>query len=401
MTFGQRQGVAPVVSPYPWEQIEALTRREVLAGVKMRDISRRFVDARKVMETLGAMLGARTEALLKGVRDASPAHVPENAIGVLLAPADKPRADHAVLVIAEPSLAATLVARALGRAPPKFMTPNALPSHEIAGGFAAVVRAVAARSHVGTAPVVLAAGAAGHLFLDVARSGAAHTALFTVLVDDDAFTALVVLDTSALAPPEVGAFLPLHLATMGPTTLGLAVVVATCAATVDEISRLAPGDVLLTGAEAKGYEGRRGLETVAYRGPVVLCAPRGELGMVCDLRDPESLVVSAERVAMPLVSKDDATGRGRGRGGPMDSNDIPTDVLADVPIVVRVELGLAELPASAWAKTRVGDVITLGRRLGEPVVLRVSGTEVAKGELVHVEGELAVRILSRVGEVHR
>jgi flagellar motor switch/type III secretory pathway protein FliN len=35
------------------------------------------------------------------------------------------------------------------------------------------------------------------------------------------------------------------------------------------------------------------------------------------------------------------------------------------------------------------------------VVLRVSGTEVAKGELVHVDGELGVRILSRTGEVFR
>jgi flagellar motor switch protein FliM len=80
---------------------------------------------------------------------------------------------------------------------------------------------------------------------------------------------------------------------------------------------------------------------------------------------------------------------------------MPTDVLADVDIVVRVELGAAEIPASAWAKTRAGDVIALGRKVGEPVVLRVSGTEVAKGELVHVDGELGVRILSRTGEVFR
>lgn len=387
------------VSPYPWEQIESLTRREVLAAAKMRDLTRRFVESRKIMEALGGMLGVRAEALLKGVREASPAHVPANALGVLLAPADRPRGDRGVLVIAEPALAATVVARALGRAPPTFLVPNALPSHELAGGLAAIVRAVAARAHVGQAPVILAAGPAGHLFLDVARSGGAHTAMFTVLVGDDAFTALIVLDTSALASPDPGAFLPHHLATMGAAPLGLPVVVCTCEATLEEIARLAPGDVLLTGEAAKGYEGRRGLEPASYSGRVVLCAPQGDTGMVCDLRDSATLVVSAERVAMPIVSRDGPTGRGR--GGHLESNDIPTDVLADVPIVVRVELGLAELPASAWAKTRAGDVITLGRRLGEPVVLRVSGTEVAKGELVHVEGELAVRILSRVGEVHR
>ncbi|MBL9110216.1 MAG: FliM/FliN family flagellar motor switch protein [Myxococcales bacterium] len=85
----------------------------------------------------------------------------------------------------------------------------------------------------------------------------------------------------------------------------------------------------------------------------------------------------------------------------MNPNDTPIDALADVPLVVRVELGVAELSASAWAKTRPGDVLTLGRKVGDPVVLRVSGTEIAQGELVHVDGELAVRILSRSGDLAR
>lgn len=385
------------VASYPWEQIESLTRREVLAGAKIRDISRRFIDSRKVMEAASALLGVPMQALLKGVRDATPAQVPENALGVLLVPADRPRADRGVLVVVEPSLAAVLVARALGREPPRFVVPNGLPSHELAGGLAAIVRAVAARAHLGTAPVVLAAGAAGHLFLDVARAGTAHTAQLTILVGDDAFTALVVVDGAIVPSPEAITFGASHLAAMGALPLALPIVAATTSATVAELVRLAPGDVLLCGVAAPRQEGRCGMESVRFAGKVALCAPTGELGMVCDLRDSETLVVSAERVAMPLVARESPPSR----GGPVDSNDIPTDVLADVPIVVRVELGLAELPASAWAKTRPGDVITLGRRLGEPVVLRVSGTEVAKGELVHVEGELAVRILSRTGEVHR
>lgn len=386
------------VSPYPWDQIESLTRSELLAGAKMRDLSRRFVESRKVMETLGSMLGVRAEAILRNVREASPAHVPENALGVLLAPADKPRMDQALLVIVEPALAATLVAKALGRPAPTILVPNALPSHELAGGVAAIVRAVAARAHLGSAPVLLGAGPAGHLFLDVARAGTAHTALFTILVDDDAFTALVVLDTRTLPPPDTSSFSSAQLASMGAVSLALPIVAATCLATIDELSRLMRGDVFLTGVPATEAESRRGLGPASYRGRVVLCAPQGDVGVVCDLRDSEGLVLSAERVAMPLVAKD-VTALANARGGLVDPNDIPTDVLADVPIVVRVELGLAELPASAWAKTRAGDVIALGRRLGEPVVLRVSGTEVARGELVHVEGELAVRILSRAGEL--
>lgn len=391
------------VSPFPWADLESLSRNEVLAGAKMRDISRRFVESRKVMEVLATLLGLRTEALLKTVREASPAQVPENGLGVLLAPADKARTDHAVLVMVEPALAATLVAKALGRPTRSLWVPNATPSYELIGGLAAIVRAVAAKAHLGSAPVILSAGPAGHLFLDVARTGTAHTALFTVLVDDDAFSASIVLDTRTLPPPDTSTFTSAHLASMGTMPLALSIVAATCLATVDDLSRLTPGDVLLTGvfpATDSARHERRGMEHATYRGRVVLCAPQGDTGIVCDLRDSEALVLSAERVAMPLVARD-VPASSHARGGFVDSNDIPTDVLADVPIVVRVELGLAELPASAWAKTRAGDVIALGRKIGEPVVLRVSGTEVARGELVHVEGELAVRILSRTGEHSR
>jgi flagellar motor switch/type III secretory pathway protein FliN len=43
-----------------------------------------------------------------------------------------------------------------------------------------------------------------------------------------------------------------------------------------------------------------------------------------------------------------------------------------------------------------GDVVTLGRRVGEAVTLRVGGAVVARGELVVVDGEVGVRIKHRV-----
>ena len=77
--------------------------------------------------------------------------------------------------------------------------------------------------------------------------------------------------------------------------------------------------------------------------------------------------------------------------------DPMTDALLDAPVVVRVEIGVCEMPAREWAALGRGDVVTLGRRLGEPVVLRIGGVEAAIGELVQVEGEVAVRILQRTG----
>jgi len=49
---------------------------------------------------------------------------------------------------------------------------------------------------------------------------------------------------------------------------------------------------------------------------------------------------------------------------------------------------------SAVTSVAVGDTVSLARPLAEPVTLRVGGVEVAKGELVDIEGEMGVRILS-------
>lgn len=73
------------------------------------------------------------------------------------------------------------------------------------------------------------------------------------------------------------------------------------------------------------------------------------------------------------------------------------EVLEDAPVVVRVELGVVEMKARDWAHLSPGDVVTLGRKLGDPAVLRIGGVEVARGELVQVDGEVGVRILGRDG----
>ena len=76
-----------------------------------------------------------------------------------------------------------------------------------------------------------------------------------------------------------------------------------------------------------------------------------------------------------------------------DSLDFPS-VLADVPVLVRVELGTVSLSAQQWADVRPGMVLTTGHPVGQQVILRVGDLEVARGELVNVEGELGVRIQS-------
>jgi flagellar motor switch protein FliM len=82
--------------------------------------------------------------------------------------------------------------------------------------------------------------------------------------------------------------------------------------------------------------------------------------------------------------------------GNQDDSTATSDVVLDAPLVVRVELGAVTLTAREWAALRPGDVIELGRRVSEPVVLRIAGILVAQGELVDIEGELGVRIREKV-----
>jgi flagellar motor switch/type III secretory pathway protein FliN len=53
------------------------------------------------------------------------------------------------------------------------------------------------------------------------------------------------------------------------------------------------------------------------------------------------------------------------------------------------------MTAREWTELAIGDIVALGRKLGDPAVLRVGGVELARGELVQVDGEYAVRIVAR------
>lgn len=81
----------------------------------------------------------------------------------------------------------------------------------------------------------------------------------------------------------------------------------------------------------------------------------------------------------------------------MVDRDALAQSIGETPVVVRVEVGSAQMSAREWAQVGAGDMIALGKRIGENVVLRVGGVEVARGELVDLEGEIGVRIVARAG----
>jgi flagellar motor switch/type III secretory pathway protein FliN len=120
----------------------------------------------------------------------------------------------------------------------------------------------------------------------------------------------------------------------------------------------------------------------------MLAPPTGERGVVVRLGDGgEFVVVGVEATRVDAEMKMEIVNQAE--------DTATSEVILDAPLVVRVELGAVTLTAREWASLGVGDVIALGRRVSEPVVLRVAGVEVAQGELVDVEGELGVRIRQR------
>ncbi|MCX7714812.1 MAG: flagellar motor switch phosphatase FliY [Clostridia bacterium] len=69
------------------------------------------------------------------------------------------------------------------------------------------------------------------------------------------------------------------------------------------------------------------------------------------------------------------------------------DLLMDVPLQVTVELGRTKRTLMEILELNVGSVITLDKLVGEPVDVVVNGKMVAKGEVVVVDDNFAVRIV--------
>lgn len=73
------------------------------------------------------------------------------------------------------------------------------------------------------------------------------------------------------------------------------------------------------------------------------------------------------------------------------------DLMNDIPLQIAVELGRVSTTAEEVVALKIGHVFDLNRVAGEPLDLSVNGKVVARGELVEIDGNLGVRILSLAG----
>jgi type III secretion system YscQ/HrcQ family protein len=355
------------VTAYPWQALDRVTRRSIRAGAAVRRRVERGVNFGAFAAALGSVVGSDTEIV---VRRVSAAEGRPTSLGTTLA---FELGDGSALVDLsfEPELATLILSRVLGRAPP-LSAPAAALDPALRGALAAVLIEACRRTRAENAVRV-----AEQRGLALAPELQADAALVeaTLVIDGQPFP---VRAWAQIAHAPTQDFRPPHLSTLGELPVSVPLVAGAALAARAELQSLRRGDAWLPGAG--WWIDRSGA------GRAALLGARGELGVAVDLASDGRIVVRGDRVALSFDPN-----------GAMADSDQTTgqfaEVVLDQPIVVRVELGCVVLTAREWAALRAGDVIETGRRVAEPVALRVAGREVARGELVNVEGELGVRIL--------
>lgn len=84
-----------------------------------------------------------------------------------------------------------------------------------------------------------------------------------------------------------------------------------------------------------------------------------------------------------------------GEGGPPDK--ISMDLLHDVDLDLKIELGRANMHLDEILKLRKGSVVALEKLAGDPVDVYVNGRLVARGEVLVLNDNFCVRIAELVG----
>lgn len=335
-------------SAYPWGALEPVSRAAERGVSSVRRGLR--LTARAASQALSELLELPSEVVVKRT---TLGRVPALAQTIWL------NQDRLALgALAEPALAAFLAARVLRRSEP-LADPGEPPSALLSGLLAALGVETARR--LGLALTLLGAPPVGEEALVVD---------LTLLLEGRPYS----LTLHVVGSSSPAARTP-SLAQLGSLELCVPLVVGTVALERQELLSLQVGGALLLadGASISCDAVGRG----------VLAAPQSERGIEVELRSDGRLVVGEVAEARLTVEREKSS---------ESEAETLTDVLLDTPLVVRVELGAVSMTAREWAELGPGDVIETGQRIAEPVVLRIAGREVGRGELVNVDGQVGVRI---------
>ncbi|MGA2449529.1 MAG: FliM/FliN family flagellar motor switch protein [Polyangiaceae bacterium] len=371
------------VRPFPWSSLEALTRAEatawnhlllwIAARARLEDLERAFA----------SLLGVRCEVIPRGVRCGDARDTATTGFGVLIEAAECDDGKVRILLDIEPALAAHAVALATQRDAGTVVL-RAQPSARIAGAFAAVLATALRRVHTDKFLRVAGTGASPDLAEAMASGDASYTiARITVLLGDAAYDARVVAPEAVLAWAPNPPWSRDDLARLGPVPISVPIVAWSALWSAAHWVETRPDDALVL----SDWPLRR-VSGHWCGGPVWLASPFAELGVRARFDEAGALVLGRELDVLyastdPMSEKED--------------NAIVTTV-GDALVSLRVELANAVMPARDWAALAPGAIVRLGHRIGEPVILRVGGVPVARGDLIDIGGEVGVRIIERVSD---
>ena len=364
------------VAPFPWHRLRRLSRRSLQEAWRARRAVARGIDLRQLAAAIHAVGGGQ----LEDAHTRGPTQVELHEVRTCEFPDDELLSARATLEIRPSStrlyvgLEATLAIKLLGRLldrPIVLSDPRGTWSPTLQGALEALVLEVARRAGP--------QHAAGLLVVPPVPDPDAVGVLVTasLMFEGCCYPVSAWVVVRELHPDSGLVRLPPGLPVALPLVVGWAVT------TREELESLRPGDAWSCG---DGWWIDTKLE-----GHGLLAAPGADVGQRVELKPDGVLVLGDNRQAMPVDIEDkEASGVTKGKEG-LD------EAVLEAPVVVRVELGCVSMLAREWAELQPGDVIQTGQRVGEPARLRVAGCEVARGELVDVDGELGVRITALSG----
>jgi flagellar motor switch/type III secretory pathway protein FliN len=374
----------PSAQRFPWQSLEAMTRLEAAAARNLRRWAAHHVRLDLIEGAMQELLGANVAIRTRHAGPLAGAGAGDGAIAVVLSPVEaRAIVARGVLVEVEGALAATIAARVTKRPNPLVVNTGGARAVALAGAVAAVAGAVARRAHAETPLCISTAGSAARLEAELLRLDPGVAALsLTVLVGDDAFSARVAMSADRAAAAPCPSWDLAALLRLDATPLSMPIVACATTSTVADVGALGLGDVFFPGPSWLAYSAR------GPAGPVLLSPPSSEFGIRARLGDDGRLVLGGESEPLLAAAETDMS--------EPDEKAALLTAIGEVPVVVRVEIGEACMAARDWASLGRGDVVALGRRVGEHVVLRVGGLPVARGELVEIDGEVGVRIVERL-----
>lgn len=382
---------SPQVREYPWASLDHTTHEAARAFRAVRRWTDTVVDLARVSSALRDVIGADVEVRVRSVDPAAPPAGLSDGAGVRLGRADGRGATRGtsdafeILVEAERALVACVLRRAVTRKVQIPIDPAGRLDAGAYGALAAVVLAAARRASAEGPLRVVSAGPAEVLERDLATSDTPGIAVrLTVLLDHDAFDARVVVPRSAVDRVPPAPWRGDDLEAMGTVPLSMPLVASAFAATTVDVAALQVGDALVPTSFGLARQGARLVGDLWLAAPAATHGHRAQLGA-----DGRLVLVGG----LEPLSKGTS---GEAAMGDVDDNAQLIEAVGDVPVLVRVEVGEATMRAREWARLGPGDVVTLGRRVGESVLVRVGGVPVARGALVDVDGEVGVRIVERL-----